>query len=166
MQTYVLEREQIIPRPRRETFAFFGDAFNLERLTPPFLRFRILTPPPITMRAGTRIEYRLALFGVAFNWKTRIESWTPDESFADLQLAGPYALWQHTHTFAEVAPHQTLMRDRVEYRIPYGVIGRIAHALFVKRTLKEIFDYRAGMTARLLAPSNVIAEPERRRRTS
>lgn len=149
---YILEREQVIERSRRETFAFFGDAFNLERITPPFLRFRVLTERPIEMIAGTVLDYDLSLFGVRFHWKTLIESWSPDESFTDLQLKGPYSLWRHTHTFEEIARNRTLMRDRVEYEIRFGPIGRIAHPIFVKRALDKIFDYRKETIARLLAP--------------
>ena len=152
MKTYILEHEQVIERSRAETFAFFSDAFNLERITPRFLGFRILTAPPIQMAAGTLIEYRLSLFGIGFRWKTLIEAWTPDTSFVDAQLDGPYALWQHTHSFEAIDANRTRVRDRVLYRLPFGVFGRIAHALFVRRTLEKIFDYRADVIARLLAP--------------
>jgi len=150
MKIYFLERKQIIPRPRSETFAFFSDAFNLERITPSFLRFRIVTPAPIKMGAGAVIEYRLALFGAPVYWRTVIESWDPEESFVDSQTKGPYALWRHTHLFEEKGPRQTLMRDLVEYSIPYGVLGRMANGLFVGRWLKKIFDYRAAMIPRLM----------------
>ena len=150
MKIYFLERKQIIPRSRSETFAFFSDALNLERITPSFLRFRIVTPAPIKMEAGAVIDYRLALFGAPVYWRTVIESWTPEESFVDSQTKGPYALWRHTHSFEEKGPLQTLMRDLVEYGIPYGALGRIAHALFIERWLKKIFDYRAAMIARLM----------------
>jgi ligand-binding SRPBCC domain-containing protein len=151
MNPYVLEREQIIERDRSEAFAFFSDAFNLERITPPFLRFRVLTARPLTMAAGTLLEYKLSLFGVGFCWKTIIERWEPEESFVDLQLEGPYRLWRHTHSFESIGQSRTLMRDRVEYLIPLGILGRISNALFVSRTLKEIFDYRARSIAGLLA---------------
>jgi hypothetical protein len=151
MHTYVLQREQIIPRSRRETFAFFSDAFNLERITPPFLNFRILSARPIAMAPGARIEYRLSLYGIPFNWSTLIESWEPEERFTDRQLRGPYSLWHHTHTFEEIAPNRTRVRDTVRYQIPFGPLGRLAHWMFVERSLKQIFDYRAQMTARLLA---------------
>lgn len=150
MKTYLLEREQIVPKSRREVFAFFSDAFNLERITPPFLRFRILTSPPIQMKAGALIEYRLALFGIGFRWKTLIESWEPETHFVDRQLKGPYALWHHTHTFEEIAPGQTRMRDLVRYRLPLGPLGSIAHRLFVRRMLDQIFDYRTAATAEIL----------------
>jgi ligand-binding SRPBCC domain-containing protein len=152
MGNYVLERAQVIERPLADTFEFFGDAFNLEKITPSYLRFRILTPAPIAMRAGTVIEYRLALGGVPFRWRTLIEEWEPGERFVDSQLTGPYALWRHTHTFEALGHARTLMRDRVEYRVPFGPLGRLAHVLFVRRTLEKIFDFRAETTARLLAP--------------
>jgi ligand-binding SRPBCC domain-containing protein len=152
MRTYILEREQIIPRPQAETFAFFCDAFNLERLTPPFLNFRIVTPPPIRMGEGALIDYKLSLYGFPLVWRTRIESWTPDERFVDAQIRGPYATWRHTHTFEAIAPGRTLMRDSVLYQLPFGPLGELAQALFVERSLKEIFDYRARMIAELLPP--------------
>ncbi|MGH9843550.1 MAG: SRPBCC family protein [Blastocatellia bacterium] len=111
------------------------------------------------MAAGTIIEYRLSLHGIPFKWRTLIEDWTPDEQFVDRQLHGPYALWHHTHTFEEIAPDQTRMRDVVRYRIPFGPLGRLAHWLFVERSLRRIFDYRAEATARLLqgAPAGLPA---------
>lgn len=150
MKTYVLERSQVINRSRRETFAFFCDAFNLEQITPPFLKFRILTPAPIRMAQGTLIDYQLSLSGVPFRWRTLIEEWTPDERFVDTQIRGPYRFWHHTHTFAELGPERTLVTDRVLYSLPLGFLGSIAHSLWVERTLRRIFDYRAEMTAQLL----------------
>jgi hypothetical protein len=144
----LLVREQLVPHPRSEVFAFFGDAANLQRLTPDFLDFRILTPLPIAMGAGTRIDYRIRLFGVGLRWQTLIERFDPDECFVDTQLKGPYRRWHHTHEFVEV-PGGTLMRDRVEYDLPLGPLGTLAHALFVKRTLARIFDYRRDTVARL-----------------
>ncbi|HVX93690.1 MAG TPA: SRPBCC family protein [Polyangia bacterium] len=139
--SYVLEREQFVPRRRPEVFAFFADAANLERLTPPTLRFSILTPEPIEMRPGTVIDYRLSLLGVPFRWRTLIETFEPEARFVDVQESGPYKLWRHTHTF-EDAPGGTLIRDRVEYELPFGPLGHLARAIFVQRQLAYIFDYR------------------------
>lgn len=150
MKTYTLEREQIIPRSRTETFAFFCDAFNLEQITPPFLKFRVTTPRPIQMATNALIDYELKLYGIPFRWRTVIETWQPEELFVDRQLKGPYALWHHTHTFEEIAPNKTLMKDRVLYQIPFGIFGQMTHPLFIKRSLKTIFDYRAKATAELL----------------
>ncbi len=150
MTVHRLEREQLVPRPRPEVFAFFEDAHNLERITPAFLRFRIVTPDPITVRAGTRIDYRLSLFGVPFSWTTVIEVHEPGVRFVDVQRAGPYRSWRHLHTF-EDAPGGTLMRDRVEYELPLGPLGDLAHAVLVRRQLRTIFDHRRRVIDRLLA---------------
>jgi ligand-binding SRPBCC domain-containing protein len=150
MHTYILEREQVVFRSREETFAFFCDAFNLERITPPFLKFRVVTPKPVQMAEGTLIDYELNLYGFPLRWRTLIERWQPEENFVDTQLNGPYDLWHHTHTFEEIGPNQTLMRDRVLYRIPFSIFGRLAHWVFVRRRLEMIFDYRAKTTAELL----------------
>lgn len=150
MKTYILQRSQIINRSKSETFDFFSDAFNLERITPPFLRFKILTPRPIVMEKGRLIEYQLSLFGVPFKWKTIIEEWSPETHFVDRQLKGPYLLWHHTHTFEEIGVGRILMKDIVRYRIPFGPFGLLAHWLFVERMLTKIFDYRAVSTAELL----------------
>jgi ligand-binding SRPBCC domain-containing protein len=154
MTTHLLDRTQLVPRPRAEVFAFFADAHNLERITPPTLRFRILTAAPIALGAGTLIDYRLSLFGVPFRWRTRIEAYEPQVRFVDVQLRGPYRRWHHTHTF-EDAPGGTLMRDRVEYQLPLGPLGGLAHALLVRRQLRAIFDHRREAIARLFpeAPS-------------
>lgn len=146
-----LERVQRVPRPLDEVFAFFEDARNLEAITPPFLRFRILTSPPITMSAGALIDYRLHLFGVPLRWRTRIESYEPGRSFVDVQIAGPYRLWRHLHEFTPV-PGGTEIRDRVDYTLPFGPLGRLVHRAFVKRTLARIFDYRRDTIDRLFRP--------------
>lgn len=150
MKTFILQRRQIINRSKTETFDFFSDAFNLERITPPFLRFRILTAPPVLMEKGRLIDYQLSLFGIPFKWRTIIEDWSPETHFVDRQLKGPYSLWHHTHTFEEIAEGRILMTDTVRYRIPFGPFGLIAHLLFVERMLRMIFDYRAVTTAELL----------------
>ena len=143
---YTIDRTQRVPRPRREVFPFFADAANLERLTPGFLSFRIVTPLPIAMRSGALIDYRIKLFGLPMTWRTLIESYEPGERFVDVQLKGPYRLWRHTHTFRDV-PGGTEIRDHVEYALPLGPLGRIAHALMVKRTLGRIFDHRERVMA-------------------
>jgi ligand-binding SRPBCC domain-containing protein len=143
-----LERTLFIPHPRAEVFAFFSDASNLERITPAFLRFHILTPSPIPMRAGTLIDYELRLYGIRFQWQTRIEAFDPPVSFIDTQAKGPYRLWRHTHSFDEV-PGGTQMRDCVDYALPMGPFGAVARWLFVRRSLDRIFDYRNATIAEI-----------------
>ncbi|MAY82150.1 MAG: CDP-paratose 2-epimerase [Deltaproteobacteria bacterium] len=138
---YRLEQVQFIPKPRSEVFQFFSDAFNLERLTPGFLHFKIMTPAPIQMGVDTVIDYRLRLYGIPLYWRTLIESHTPELAFVDTQTKGPYTLWHHTHTF-EAVEGGTLMRDTVRYKLPFGILGQLAHFLFVRRSLTTIFDFR------------------------
>jgi len=136
----VLASETFIPRPRAEVFAFFAAAENLERITPPELRFRITSPTPIAMATGSLIEYRLSLFGFPFHWKTLISAWDPESSFVDEQLRGPYATWIHTHTFSDVEGG-TLVGDSVRYRLPLYPLSELAHPL-IRLQLKRIFAYR------------------------
>jgi hypothetical protein len=134
----VLLRMQHVPRPLSEVFPFFAQAENLQCLTPPFLDFRILTPLPIAMQQGARIDYRIRLRGLPMRWRTRISAWQPPHRFADEQISGPYRVWWHEHLFAE---HEggTLITDRVVYKAPLALI---AHPLMVRRELARIFDYR------------------------
>jgi len=144
---HVLTREQVVPRPRSEVFAFFADAQNLERITPSSLRFRIKSPLPIEMRPGAVIEYDLSLFGVRFGWRTVIERFDPPRSFVDVQARGPYRLWRHTHEIDELPGGGTRIADRVEYELPLGPLGELAHRLFVARQLRHIFDHRQHVIA-------------------
>lgn len=147
MAEYVLSREQLLPRPRAEVFAFFADASNLERITPAFLRFSIATPQPITMRAGAIIEYRLSLFGVPFGWRTVIRAYEPNDFFVDEQERGPYARWHHEHRFEDAPGGATKMIDDVTYAPPLGPLGAVANRVFVRRTLERIFDHRRDTIA-------------------
>ncbi len=157
MHVHVLQRSQRLPGSPAEVFAFFADARNLEAITPPLLRFRVETPDPIVMAVGTLIRYRLRVRGVRVRWLTRISVWQPPSRFVDEQLAGPYALWHHTHSFEDDGEGGTLMRDVVRYRIGYGPLGVLVNAALVRRDLERIFDYRAQQVPALLAA-------ERRRR--
>jgi ligand-binding SRPBCC domain-containing protein len=150
---HVLRREQRLPRPPGAAFGFFADAGNLEAVTPPFLGFEIVTPRPIAMRVGALIEYRLRLHGLPVSWLTRIEEWDTDPThprFVDVQLAGPYRLWHHTHEFAPDGAGGSVMLDTVRYALPYGPLGEIARRAFVARDLDRIFDHRRERVAELL----------------
>lgn len=137
-------------RPVGDVFAFFADAYNLEQITPDFLRFRILRTSDRLVRPGTIIDYRLNLHCIPMRWRTRIEAWVPQEYFIDLQVRGPFRLWHHTHEFL---PHHggTLMRDRVRYQLPLGRPGRMLAAALVQRDLKRIFTFRGLRAAEIFA---------------
>lgn len=136
--TYRLEAELWLPRTPEEVFPFFGDAHNLQELTPPWLNFEVLTPRPIDMRSGTLIDYKLRVRMLPVRWKTLIETWEPNRKFVDTQLRGPYKLWHHTHEFVP-SDGGTLCTDVVRYR-PLG--GAISNWLFVQRDVQRIFTYR------------------------
>jgi ligand-binding SRPBCC domain-containing protein len=148
---HVLAREQRVEVPIEVAFEFYGDARNLERITPPWLGFVVTTPEPIEMGPGTLIEYRLRLHRVPVRWRTRIEAWEPPRRFVDAQVKGPYSLWEHTHTFEADGPGATIIRDRVRYSLPFGPLGELANRLLVRRDLRRIFDYRREAVAREMA---------------
>lgn len=132
-----LHRETVVPASLAETFAFFADPSNLERLTPEWLNFTILSPNPIVMRAGVHIDYRIRLYGLPIPWRSRIELWEPGVRFVDRQVLGPYRWWHHEHRF-EMADRGTRVVDDVEY------LPRIAWltSALVRRDLERIFAYR------------------------
>jgi ligand-binding SRPBCC domain-containing protein len=140
--------ETWLARPRAEVFPFFADATNLERLTPPWLAFAILTPRPIEMRVGARIDYRLRVHGVPLRWRSEITAWEPPWRFVDEQIRGPYRLWQHTHTFVETEGGTTI-HDRVRYSVPGGLL---VHKLLVQRDVRSIFAYREKVLRELFPP--------------
>ncbi len=101
-------------RPRDELFEFFSDALNLEEITPPWLRFRVVSKLPIFMHRGAEIEYRLKIHGVPVGWCSRITTWDPPYRFVDEQVRGPYRMWIHEHRFGEDSGG-TLCEDNVQY---------------------------------------------------
>jgi hypothetical protein len=145
---YVLQRQQFIRAPLGDVFDFFSDARNLERITPDWLHFRVLTEDPTEMKVGTRIRYRLRIAGVPVGWDTCITRWEPGKAFVDRQERGPYRLWIHTHTFQPIGGG-VLMDDVVRYTLPFGLLGRLAHALWVRGALAQIFDYRFERTGEI-----------------
>lgn len=149
MNVHTLQRAQRIERRVEQVFAFFADAGNLDLLTPPWLRFEILSPRPIPMHVGALITYSIRWHGLRLRWLTRIEEWEPGRRFVDAQLRGPYRLWHHTHEFH---PDRggTLIVDQVRYALALGPLGRLAHTCFVRRDVERIFDYRAARIASLL----------------
>ena len=141
MKTYTFEIQTTLNRPLKEVFPFFANAENLNKVTPPWLKFEILTPLPIVMKVGTIVDYRLRLHGLPIHWRSEITEWDPPNKFTDVQIKGPYRVWKHEHFFTAEG-NQTRMTDRVEYAIPGWIFAPIVHSLFVKRDLEKIFQYR------------------------
>lgn len=144
--THRIEAELELPLPLAEVFPFFSAAENLGKITPPELAFRIVTPPPIAMAVGTRIDYRISLFGLPMKWRTRITAWDPPYAFEDDQERGPYAQWLHRHAFEDI-PGGTRILDRVTIRLPLSPLGDVAWPL-VRLQLRRIFRYRQEAVAR------------------
>jgi ligand-binding SRPBCC domain-containing protein len=138
MRTHTLTTELWLPRDRGTVFSFFADAHNFETITPPWLKFEVLTPRPIDMRVGTTIDYRLRVHGIPLRWQSELTVWNPPTKFVDEQRRGPYRQWIHTHTFAE-ENSGTLCRDHVEYAV---LGGSLINSLFVRRDVENIFHYR------------------------
>jgi ligand-binding SRPBCC domain-containing protein len=135
---YRLQSECVIPRAIEDVFAFFSDADNLERLTPPWLNFNVLTPQPIEMRARRLIDYKLRIRGVPVRWQSEITEWNPPYSFADESRRGPYKFWRHQHCF-EACDGGTRVVDDPHYDVPGGAL---VHWLMVRRDVQKIFEYR------------------------
>ena len=142
MKTYSLKFEQHIDLPVGDVFNFFSKPENLSLITPARLKFDILTPTPLKMKEGQLVDYSLRImYIIKLHWRTLITHYEKPYKFVDQQLKGPYTLWHHTHTFEE-KDGGTLIRDELKYAIPFGILGRIVHALYVKYDIRSIFKYR------------------------
>lgn len=138
MTPYRLERRLWLPATPETLFPFFSDARNLERITPQWLNFSILESSEAPLRKGSLIEYKIRVHGIPLRWRTEISEWDPPRQFVDVQLSGPYRLWRHRHRF-EPVDKGTLCIDEVDY---YPLGGALSHALFVRRDVNRIFDFR------------------------
>jgi ligand-binding SRPBCC domain-containing protein len=147
MHTYILERDQWLPKSLDDVFSFFSRPENLQTITPPWLDFRMVDAPQ-ALAVGSLVRYRLRWHGLPIRWTTEITEWSPPHRFVDRELRGPYALWNHEHWFV---PHDggTKMNDRVTYALPLGILGRLAHSIVVNRDMERIFDFRADTMRRL-----------------
>jgi ligand-binding SRPBCC domain-containing protein len=146
--TLRLERRTLLGADLAEVFEFFSHPKNLEQLTPSWLRFRIISTTSDPVQVGTRIRYRLRLFGIPFTWESLISECEADQHFVDEQIVGPYARWHHRHSFRAHAAGVEML-DAVEYRLPFGPLGRLVHWLVVRHQLRAIFDYRTSVIASL-----------------
>jgi ligand-binding SRPBCC domain-containing protein len=139
---YQLKKKQLVKTDLDTCWDFFSSPKNLQVITPDYMGFKVKTDIPDKMYEGLMIEYTVTpLFNIPMNWITEIKYVHDKKFFVDEQRQGPYAMWHHEHHFEEVE-EGVMMTDIVSYRVPLGILGKIAHPLVVKGKLKEIFDYR------------------------
>ena len=141
---HFLEREIVLNTGIETLWQFMSTPANLNKLTPPELHFQIVSELPDRMYNGLMIQYaiKIPLFG-SWNWLTEIKHIREREYFVDEQRLGPYRLWNHQHLFEPVEEQKTRMIDRVNYCLPFGIVGTLVHELRVKKMLRDIFEYRA-----------------------
>ena len=153
---YTLHRRQKLSRGLHETFELFERPQNLPRITPPSLDFRILTPEPIAMARGLLIDYRVRVMGVPTHWRSLISEYDPPHGFRDVQVIGPYRLWDHRHRFWREGGG-TVIEDFVVYEPPFGPLGALVHRLAIRRQLEAIFDFRRRRIDELLPARELTA---------
>jgi ligand-binding SRPBCC domain-containing protein len=162
-EIYRLQCEMLVPVAMWDAFEVFQEPGNLERITPPWLRFRMLTEIP-EMRRGACFEYQLSWLGMPMKWCSVISEYEPPFYFVDEMTKGPYAYWRHLHNFRP-SEQGTIVSDLVEYSIPYGFVGRAVHRCVVAKQLREIFSFRQAAILDLIGEpclqygEPVIAEP-------
>lgn len=156
MSVHVLRRQQVVPGDLETVFTFFESPRNLEEITPPWLRFEVVSTTDESMRCGTEIEYRLRWQGIPMRWRSHIAEYEPMSSFADEMLSGPYRSWYHRHLFRQVQSGIEMV-DVVEYELPLGGLGRWVHAVLVRAQLESIFDHRRdAVAARFRGPHHSV----------
>ena len=148
----VLERSQVVSAPVDEVFRFFEDPRNLAKITPPWVSFEVLQIEALPLRSDITNAYRIHWLGIPLRWCSLIVEYEPGRRFVDVQTSGPYRYWRHEHAFEDLGG-STMVRDRVEYEMPYGLVGRLFHRLFVARQLRQIFDYRTAAIERIFRES-------------
>lgn len=133
----------MVKAPLEKVWTFFSNPKNLQRITPDYMGFQIVKCPPVeTIFNGMIIEYIVRpMLNVPLRWVTEITDVQPLVSFTDVQLKGPYALWNHFHSFEKMNGY-TKMIDTVKYAMPLAILGKITHQLFVRKQLEEVFKYR------------------------
>jgi ligand-binding SRPBCC domain-containing protein len=158
MRTYVLRCEMLTKCSLRETFEVFEDPQNLSRITPAWLNFKVVSQSA-EMRKGAEMDYIISWLGLPMRWKTLITEYEPPFLFVDEQTRGPYHSWKHRHTF-EPSNEGTRVGDRVEYSLPLGPLGQVAHAAIVKRQLTDVFEFRQRELTKIFGGRTVqLSEP-------
>ena len=144
MTPFIFRAEQFVPRPIEDVFRFFSNADNLQEITPGWIHLRILSVEPSPLRKGTLLRYALRWRIFPIRWTTEIIEWEPPHRFVDVQLKGPYKMWRHEHRFVAEGGGTRIL-DEVQYALPFGMLGQVAHAVKVKKDLERIFGYRRSV---------------------
>jgi ligand-binding SRPBCC domain-containing protein len=150
---YYFKAEQLLPVDLPTAWAFFSAPNNLSLITPPEMDFKTLTrfEEGQEIYRGMLIDYKVKpLFGIPVFWRTQIKDVQKPFSFTDIQLKGPYRLWEHTHTFIQ-KENGVLMQDVVKYQLPFGPLGTLAHAVLVRKKLQTLFAFRKAAIERIFA---------------
>lgn len=146
---YKLYRKTELPISIDEAWDFFSSPLNLKKITPPYLGFEVTSENPEKMYPGMIITYIVKpVLGIPLKWMTEITQVRDKEFFIDEQRVGPYKLWHHQHLFTQTSTG-VIMEDIIHYMLPFGILGRIAHSLFVKNQLNGIFNHRTNVTNEL-----------------
>lgn len=146
---FYYQGEQFIPLPLENVFSFFSQAKNLEKISPPFLQFKVKSMSTQQIQKGTLIDYQLKVRGIPARWQSLITEWNPPHHFTDVQTQGPYGDWIHRHSFAAV-PGGVLIKDEVKYNMPLGILGKWFGYHYVLREIRTIFDFRRKRIGDLL----------------
>ncbi|MDQ6913839.1 MAG: SRPBCC family protein [Verrucomicrobiota bacterium] len=155
MPVYILQREQRVAMPLEDCWGFFSDPNNLQKITPPSLKFRVCSQLPSEIHAGMMIRYTVSpLFGIPMTWVTEITQVRKPHYFADEQRVGPYSLWHHEHSFRAISERETEVRDLIHYAPPFGPFGAILNQLLVRQQLARIFEFRSKRLEELARDSS------------
>lgn len=143
---YTLHKEQILPVDRQTIWDFIATPANLQEITPSYMGFDITSDfLPKEMYEGMIISYKVSpILNIPMEWVTEITHIKPLHFFVDQQLIGPYRLWHHQHILEDNAKG-VLMRDIVSYQPPFGILGKLANGIFIKKQLESIFEYRRAL---------------------
>ena len=149
---YTFKTEQLLPITIDTAWNFFSSPENLAKITPPEMDFVIVDNyKKENFVSGLIINYRVKpLLGIRLKWRTEICNVQHKKSFTDKQLIGPYKVWEHTHIFTETKDG-LLMNDKINYELPYGYLGKIAHRIVVRNKIEAIFAYRKKMIEQLFS---------------
>ncbi len=142
MKIYTLHKKQKLPITIDQAWDFLSDPANLKIITPDYMGFHILSGADRPMFPGQIIQYIVTpVLGIKTKWVTEITHIKDHQYFVDEQRFGPYALWHHKHFIREI-DGGVEMEDLIDYKLPLGVLGQLAHPILVQPKLNEIFEYR------------------------